>query len=264
LVGRSLDSKDDSRAPKVVIVNQKFAQSYFPNENIIGKRFTFDSSKPGEIEIVGLTQDAKYTSQRDETEPTVYVPWQQSLRAMQMSTFELRTQGDPAAYVTAVREAVREIDSNLPISSMKTQVEQANETLSMERLFAKLLSLFGILALLLAAVGLYGVMAYSVSQRTHEIGVRMALGATRRTVMQMVLSQGMFLTVIGIAVGLAGAYVLTKYLETLTTMLFGVEPRDPVTFSAIALFLAVIAFLACLIPARRATKVDPLVALRYE
>ena len=134
----------------------------------------------------------------------------------------------------------------------------------MERLFVKLLSLFGVLAQLLAAIGLYGVMAYSVSQRTHEIGVRMALGATRGTVMQMVLKQGMLLTVIGVAAGLAGAWMLTRYVETLTTMLFNVKPRDPVTFAAIGLFLTLIAFLACLVPARRATKVDPLVALRYE
>jgi ABC-type antimicrobial peptide transport system permease subunit len=211
-----------------------------------------------------LAHDAKYTSQRDETEPTVYLPWQQSLRGMQGGTIELRTQGDPAAYISAVRQAVREVDSKLPVDDIKTQLQQANETMSMERLFTKLLSLFGVLAQLLAAVGLYGVMAYSVSQRTHEIGVRMALGATRGTVLQMILKQGMVLTVVGIIVGLGAAYFLATYLESLTSMLFGVKPRDPMTFAVIAILLALIALIACFIPARRATKVDPLVALRYE
>ena len=264
LMGRTLAPQDDARAPKVAIVNQAFARQYFPNENVVGKRWNYDDSKPSEIEIVGLAHDAKYTSQRDETEPTVYLPWQQAIRGMQGGTIELRTQGDPAAYISAVREAVREVDSKLPVDDIKSQVQQASETLSMERLFTKLLSLFGILAQLLAAVGLYGVMAYSVSQRTHEIGVRMALGATRGTVLQMILKQGMALTIIGIVVGLGAAYFLATYLESLTSMLFGVRPRDPMTFAVIAILLALIALFACFIPARRATKVDPLEALRYE
>jgi predicted permease len=262
LLGRNLTPQDDERAPKVGVVNQTFADKYFPNQNVIGKQFSI--ARAENIEIVGLVKDAKYTSQRDATEPTAYLPFQQSLRSMRYSTIELRTQNDPTNYAAAVREAVREVDGNLPVDNVRTQLDQANEALSLERLFAKLLTLFGVLAQMLAAIGLYGVMAYSVSQRTHEIGVRMALGATRRTVMQMVLNQGMVLTVIGIIAGLAGAYVLTKYLESLTTMLFGVQPRDPLTFAAVALFLASIALVACLVPARRATKVDPLEALRYE
>jgi len=134
----------------------------------------------------------------------------------------------------------------------------------MERMFAKLLTLFGLIAQQLAAIGLYGVMAYVVSQRTHEIGIRMALGADRRNVLMMVVRQGMVLTLVGIAIGLVAAYVLTKYLESLTSMLFGVEPRDPWTFVVIAVVLGVVALIACLVPARRATKVDPLRALRYE
>jgi ABC-type antimicrobial peptide transport system permease subunit len=159
---------------------------------------------------------------------------------------------------------MREVDSNLPVSNVRTQVQQADETLAMERMFAKLLTLFGVIAQQLAAIGLYGIMAYVVTQRTHEIGIRMALGADRRKVLMMVVRQGMILTVVGIALGLAAAYVLTKYLESLTSMLFGVEPRDPWTFAAIGIFLAVVALIACLVPARRATKVDPLRALRYE
>ncbi len=197
-------------------------------------------------------------------QPTVYLSWRQSLNSVGFATFEIRTATDPANFVSGVREAVREVDSNLPVSNVRTQLDQANETLSMERLFAKLLVLFGLVAQLLAAIGLYGVMAYSVSQRTHEIGIRMALGANRGNVLRMVLRQGMALTVVGVAIGVTAAWVLTRYLETLTSMLFGVKPRDPMTFAVIAVGLTVVALVACLVPARRATKVNPLVALRYE
>jgi predicted permease len=264
LLGRSFTAQDDARAPQVVVVNQTFARKFFPNENPIGKRFGFDSEKPSDIEIVGLARDAKYTSQRDDTPPTVYVSWKQSLSYMDNATFELRTASDPGSYVGAVREAVRNVESNLPIIDIKTQIEQSDETLSMERLFAKLLTLFGLVAQQLAAIGLYGVMAYSVAQRTHEIGIRMALGASRGNVLRLILKQGLTLTLTGVALGLGGAYLLTRYLESLTTMLFGVGPRDPLTFGVIAALLTLVALVACFIPARRATKVNPLVALRYE
>ena len=264
LLGRSLLAQDDARAPQVAVVNQSFARTFFPNENPIGKRFGFDSEKPEEIEIIGLARDAKYTSQRDEPPPTTYISWKQSLSYMGSAIFEVRTASDPGSYVGTVRQAVHDVESNLPLNDVKTQIEQADETLAMERLFAKLLSLFGLVAQQLAAIGLYGVMAYSVSQRTHEIGIRMALGASRGNVLKLVLKQGMVLTLIGVALGLGAAYVLTKYLESLTSMLFGVQPRDPVTFGVIAVLLTVVALVACVIPARRATKVNPLEALRYE
>ena len=264
LVGRSLSDKDDARAPLTAVVNQSFAKVHFPNESPIGKRFGFDSDKPGEIEIVGLARDAKYTSQRDEIQPTVYTSWRQSLRSVPAVVFEVRTFGDPRSYVAGIREAMREVDSNLPLSNIRTQIEQADETLALERMFAKLLTLFGLIAQQLAAIGLYGVMAYAVSQRTHEIGIRMALGADRRSVLMMIVRQGMVLTIIGIAIGLAAAYVLTRYLESLTSMLFGVEARDPWTFAVTTVLLGVVALIACLVPARRATRVDPLTALRYE
>jgi len=234
VLGRSFTVQDDARAAQVAVVNQSFARTYFPNENPIGKRFGFDSDKPSEIEIIGLARDAKYTSQRDDTQPTAYISWKQSLRSMGFSTFEVRTSGDPASFTGAIRQAVREVESNLPLNDVKTQIAQADETLSMERLFAKLLSLFGLLAQQLAAIGLYGVMAYSVSQRTHEIGIRMALGASRGNVLRMIVRQGMVMTLVGVALGLGSAYVLTKYLESLTSMLFGVRPRDPLTFGVIA------------------------------
>ena len=264
LVGRNLTEQDDARAPRVAIVNQAFAKAHFANESPIGKCFNFEPEKPCEIEIVGMARDAKYTSQRDDIQPTVYQSWRQSLGRVSRVVFEVRTTGDPTSLVGPIRGAMREVDSNLPLSNIRTQVQQADQTLAMERMFAKLFTLFGVIAQQLAAIGLYGVMAYAVSQRTHEIGIRMALGADRRRVLMMVVREGMTLTVVGIVIGLAGAYALTKYLETLTELLFGVEARDPWTFAVIAVLLAAVALIACLVPARRATKVDPLTALRYE
>ncbi len=267
LAGRRLTAQDDAKAPKAVIVNQTFANKYFPNENPVGKRFTFDPKKPDEIEIVGLAKDAKYTRQRDEIPPTVYSPWRQELRGMSNATIEVRTTGDPANSVAAVRQAMREVDSNLPLINVRTQIEQAEETLRMERLFAKLLTLFGLLAQQLASIGLFGVMAYAVSQRTHEIGIRMALGAERTDVLKMVLRQGMILVFFGVVLGLIAAYVTTKYLESwmnLSRMLFGVQATDPMTYAVIVAGLTLVALVACFIPAWRATKVDPMIALRYE
>ena len=264
LSGRTFTEHDDARAPKVAIVNKLFSLVYFGDLSPVGRRFSFDPEKPNEIEVIGMAEDSRYTSQREDVEPTVYLPWRQTLRRVGAMTFNVRTTGDPLSVVSGIREAVRQVDSNLPISNIRTQLEQANETLSMERLFAKLLSFFGLIAQLLAAIGLYGVLAYSVSQRTQEIGIRMALGANRARVLRMVLRQGMTLTVVGVALGVTAAFMVTKYVETLTSMLFGIEARDPVTFIAIPLGLTLVALLACLLPARRATKVDPLVALRYE
>jgi ABC-type antimicrobial peptide transport system permease subunit len=186
---------------------------------------------------------------------------------MSGATLELRTEGDLTTVVAAVRQAARAVDENLPLDHVRTQVEQAEETLAMERLFAKLLTLFGLLAQQLAAIGLFGVLAYSVSQRTQEIGIRMALGAGRRDVLKMIVRQGMVLAALGVVLGLLGAYVLTKYLESwmnLSRMLFGVKPSDPMTYGVIALLLTLVALVACFLPARRATKVDPMVALRCE
>jgi predicted permease len=260
--GRAFTERDDARAPKVAVVNQAFAERFFPGGSPIGRRFSFEPAS--EIEIVGLARDAKYTSQRDDIPPTVYLPWGQDLSALGSATFEVRTSGEPSSYVTAIRQAVREVDRNLPLTDVKTQDEQADETLAMERLFAKLFGLFGLLAQTLAAVGLYGVLAWSVTQRRHEIGIRVALGASRGHVMRMVLRQGLTLTLLGAALGLAGAYVLAKKLQSLSHMLYGIEATDPKTFVVNTVLLMLVALVACYIPARRATKVDPLVALRYE
>jgi len=266
LSGRTFGPQDDTTSSKVVVVNQTFANKFFPDQNAIGKRFTYDTKKPDELEIIGIARDAKYTSQRDEIPPTVYSSYRQE-RPQSGATFEVRTTGDPSATIASVRSVVREIEPNLPVMNVKSQVEQADETLRMERLFAKLLTLFALLAQQLAAIGLFGVLAYTVSQRTHEIGIRMALGADRGNVLRMIVKQGMILVVIGVVLGVVGAYILTKYLESwisLSKMLFGVKVTDPLTYGVIAVLLTFVALIACYIPARRATKVDPLVALRYE
>jgi len=266
LSGRTFGPQDNTTSPKVVVVNQTFANKFFPDQNPIGKRFTYDTKKPDELEIIGVAKDAKYTSQRDEIPPTVYSSYRQE-RPQSGATFEVRTNGDPSATIASVRSVVREIEPNLPVMNVKSQVEQADETLRMERLFAKLLTLFALLAQQLAAIGLFGVLAYTVSQRTHEIGIRMALGADRGNVLRMIVKQGMILVVIGVILGVVGAFILTKYLESwisLSKMLFGVKVTDPLTYGVIAVLLTFVALIACYIPARRATKVDPLVALRYE
>jgi len=261
LQGRTLRPQDDEQSPRVAVVNQAFAQQFFPNQNPLGKRFGLNASTANQIEIVGLSADAKYTSLRDEIKPTFYIPWSQELGELRSMTFEIRAAGELSALVAAVREAVRSVESNLPVTDVKTQIEQSDETLRVERLFARLLSFFGALALLLAGIGMYGVLAYTVAQRIHEIGIRVALGARTRDVLRMIIGQGMLLVLLGVAAGLAAAFALTRLMKTL---LFGVSATDPLTFAGIALLLLAVALFAFWIPARRATKVDPLIALRYE
>jgi predicted permease len=265
--GRGLRPQDNARSPKVVVVNQTFANAYFPGENPIGKRFTFDPKKPDEIEIVGLARDAKYTRQRDEIPPTAYIPWQQELGWMIGVTVEVRTTGEPTALVAGLREAARDVEPNLPLNNIRTQVEQADQTLAMERLLAKLVTLFALLAQLLAAIGLFGVLAYAVSQRTREIGIRLALGADHRNVLGMILRQGLSLALAGVVLGLVVAYGLTKFLETqvdFNGLLYGVQANDTVTYGITSAVLLLVAMVACLVPARRAARVDPMQALRSE
>jgi predicted permease len=264
LQGRSLTPKDDERAPRVAVVNRTFAEQFFPNEDPVGRRFSFDPDKPGEVEIVGLCADAKYSSLREEIPPTAYSCWLQELSRVGSATFEVRISGDPTSSIGAIRDAVRDAEGNLPLNNIRTQADQADQSLATEKLFANLLSFFGLLAQQLASIGLYGVMAYSVSQRTREIGIRMALGAQRRDVLGMVVKQGIVLALLGIVLGLAGAYVLTRWLESAERMLYGVRPTDPTTFVVVAVLVLAVAFIACWIPARRAAKVDPMVALRCE
>jgi len=270
LRGRGFTEKDNKQAPKVAVISETLARKFFPDEDPIGKLVGFDADTVGKIEIVGIVGDVKYNSQRDDNQPMLYMHWLQDVETIGWMSFALRSTGDPTALVGSARQAVREVDSNLPLLSVKTQIEQADESLMQERVFAGLLTFFGALALALAAIGLYGVMAYSVAQRTSEIGIRMALGAQTRDVLRMVIWQGMNLVLAGLMIGGLGAYALKKVIESqelaqpFQNQLYQVQATDHLTIISVALLLVIIAMLACWIPARRATRVDPISTLRNE
>ncbi len=272
LRGRGFTAQDDARAPQVGIVNQSFAQQYFPNADVLGQRVRLGKR---EVEIIGIVADTKYMSQREELKPLLYTPWQQDGEVIGTMYFALRTAGEPTALAAAVRQAVRELDSNLPVTEVSTQTARAQATLGQERLSARLLSFFGALALLLATIGLSGVLAYSVAQRTNEIGIRMALGAQTANVLRLVIAQGMKLVLLGLAVGALSGYGLKRLLagqyfasstwqQQMAQQLYGVQGTDPATFAVIAALLTLVALVACWLPARKAAQVDPMIALRNE
>ena len=261
--GRAFTNRDDAKSPGVVIINESFAKRHFPNENPIGKHLKPGISVTDETvwrEIVGVVKDVKHNqSLSRDYEPEYYMPHAQiPLGSMSLV---LRATNDPRSLAGAVQREVHALDKDIPVYRIKTLDQYLGVAVAKPKFNALLLALFAGLALLLTAIGLYGVMAYSVIQLTQEIGIRIALGAQTGDVLQMVLRQGLKLTALGLALGLAAAYALTRYMQTL---LFGVKPADPLTFGLIALLLIVVAIVACWIPARRATKVDPMVALRRE
>jgi len=276
LRGRGFTERDDQRAPKVAIVNQAFGRKFFPNEDVLSKRFKdTDPNNRSEVEIVGVVADTKYDSQRSKIEPLFYTPWRQEAHTIGEMYFAIRTTDEPLALTPSVRQVVRELDSNLPIRGIDTQTARSQATLGQERLYARLLGFFGMLALLLAAIGLSGVLAYSVAQRTNEIGVRMALGAQARDVLRLVIWQGMRLVILGLTVGAAAVYGLKKLLESeyfaprswqrqMFRQLYGVQGSEPMTLAIIVLVLTATALMACWLPARKAAQVDPLAALRHE
>jgi len=260
--GRIIEPTDDDKSPRVVVVNETFAKQFFSNGEAIGKRIRLGklTNEFPWATIVGIVGDVRGFALDEPPLPTMYWPVAQ-IRATPALAIVVRTQGDPAALSSAVRGALAEIDSTQPIYDMQTLDQLVAKSLGQRRFTLTLMLLFGVIALVLSAVGIYGVMAFAVSQRTQEIGIRMALGASALDVLKLVLRNGMFLAVIGAVIGLAGAFAITRFMSSL---LFGVSPTDVVTFGLVTAGLLLVALVACYLPARRATKVDPLIALRYE
>jgi len=266
LAGKDLSKLDEDQRTMAgvnsLIIDEEFARRYWPNEDAVGKRIRLGGTDPkapvltvlgvvGRVKMEGLSQDSNR------------VQGYFSFAQMPFSgmTVITKTAGDPNQLIAALRAQVKAVDPDQPIYNIRTMDEIRAESVAPERLNLTLLSLFAGIALMLAVVGIYGVMSYTVTQRTHEIGIRMAIGAQPRDVFKMVIGQGMMLALIGVAFGLVGAFALTRLMAT---MLFGVEPTDPATFASIAVLLTGVALVACYIPGRRATKVDPVVSLRYE
>ena len=266
--GRSFDENDKAGAEPVIIVNEAFARRNFAGVGPLHQQLCVACEKYGDPamrRVVGVVNETKQRSLDESPPATVFVPVDQvaeELRGiLRQLSFVLRTTGDPLLMSTAVRSEMRQLDPSLPVRNLRSMEQLLSRSIAPQRFNLSLLSLFSGLGLLLAAVGIYGVMAYNVSQRTHEIGLRMALGAQARDVLKLVVKQGMALSMVGVAIGLVASFALTRLMKSL---LFGVSATDPVTLGGVALLLAFVALLACYLPARRATKVDPLVALRYE
>ena len=262
--GRQFDQKDTSGAEPVVIVNEAFARRNLANLEPLGQRLHvgFD---PAMRRVIGVVNETKQRGLVEASPVAVFVPIYQAVEGvtanLRQSSFVLRTTGDPSLLSVAIRHETRQLDAGLPVRNLRSMEELVSRSIAPQRFNLSLLSLFSGLALLMAAAGIYGVLAFSVSQRTHEIGLRMALGAQAPDVLRLVVKQGMALVLAGTAIGLVASFALTRLMGNL---LFGVKANDPLTLSGVVLLLIVIALLACYIPARRATKVDPLIALRYE
>jgi putative ABC transport system permease protein len=263
LRGRAFTDHDTEGAPRVCIVNEIMARKYFPGEDPIGKRIALgDTSKEESWRtIVGIAANVRHAGMNEPPFPGAYTPYAQDRESWSRMAVVIRSTGEASGLAAAVRKEVMAIDPEQPISNMQTMEQLMAASITRPRFIMLLLGLLAGLALALAMVGIYGLMSYSITERTHEFGIRMALGAQTRDVLRMVLGQGLKLIVAGIAAGLLGAFALTRIMHSL---LFGVSTIDPATFAVVSLLLTIIALLACFIPARRATKVDPMVALRYE
>ncbi len=258
LRGRDFDERDTATSLPVAVINEALARRFFPNEDPVGHRYRDDYD--GKVRtIVGVVASYKHQQPMHDAFPMTYCPFAQSPSRFMWIT--VRTQGESAEMASAVREVVRSLDRDLPILKMETMRQIVADSLSQPEMLAWFLASFAAFALMLAAIGIYGIISYSVSQRTHEIGTRMALGAQKNDVLRMVVGQGVKLALIGLVIGIAGALALTRFL---TSLLYGVTPNDPLTYFIVTTILVFVALLSCYIPARRASKVDPMVALRHE
>ncbi len=261
VLGRDILNSDTMNSPKVGVVNQTFAKTFFGDDNPIGHFFGIGHDEKLRFEIVGVVKDLELTDLHDHARPKAFIPFVQAPDRLDTMFFEVRSVGDPIALLSEIRGAIHQIEPDLPLMNVRTQIEQTSTALTQERLFARLSAFFGLVALSLACIGLYGTMAYSVTRKTHEIGIRMALGAKPADVLGMVIAQGLQLTLLGVVIGVAAGFGLTRLISS---MMYGVSPNDPFTFVTVSIVLIVVASLACYIPARRAMRVDPLIALRYE
>jgi predicted permease len=262
LQGRYLSEQDRTDSPPVMVISEAMSKRYFPNGDAIGMRLkTGGCAECDWTTIVGVVGDVKDRGLNTDNAPAMYLPFVQEPYNIRMMNLVLRAEGDPASLVAAVRHEVNSIDPDLALADIKTMDQLMSESLGQSRYRGMLLGIFATVALLLAAVGIYGVIGYAVSQRRHEIGIRIALGAQKRDILRLVVGHGMILTIIGVAIGVAASLALTRFLSSL---LYGVSSTDPLTFTSVVLLLIGVALLACAIPARRATRVDPMVALRHE
>jgi predicted permease len=259
LRGRALPPTVAADGPRIAVVNEALAQQLFGTTEVIGRRFIMGLRAGNPVEIVGVAANARYTSLRTDPPPTAYFPYQQA--AVGRLTFAVRAVNDPLGIAASVREAMRRIDDTLPLVNVRTQEEQIRRSLAQERLFANLALLLGAVTLALSGIGLYGLLAYAVTRRTPEIGVRIALGAERRQVRWMILKQSLVLMAAGLAIGIPGSMATASWVQSL---LFGLSPNDPRAIAAAAGVLLVVAFAAAYFPARRASRIDPLSALRAE
>jgi predicted permease len=259
--GRGFTDQDREGSPGVVVINEALAQRLFPGENALGRKVTLKTNG-APLEIVGITRDIKHHDLTETPLPHFDLPALQRGQYNSYTNVVIRTHGAAEDLVPAVRAELLAVDPALPVKDIASMASQIGDTLAATRLASTLISIFGVVALLLASIGLYGVMAWIVSHRTREVGIRMALGARPGDVLKLVLKQGLVLTLAGVVIGLLAALAATRLIDT--QQLYGVSATDPFTFAVIALLLTAVSLLACYLPARRATKVDPLTALRYE
>lgn len=262
VAGRGFDSTDTETSPKVAVINRALARKFFPDTDPLGKTFNgYGNFGDVPFQIVGICADTRYESLRKQPPPAYYVLYRQIPRTYGDVTYEVRTRVAPYSLVPSIRSAVQSVDKNTPLIGIRTQTEQINDSIRQERLLANLTVIFGVLALVLACIGIYGVTAYTVARRTNEIGIRLALGAQNRKIFGMILNQASRVTLVGVVVGLGVGYLLTRFLRA---MLFGLEPEDPLTMVSAALLLMLISLIAAFIPALRASRMNPMQALRRE